>query len=105
MKADYTKEFAQSMVQTIQLWSAATAAVIDLSVTIDDWMANDANWLAQEYSHTDEVEDTCCYMYSEEEARGQWKCVEAARKKMMAFLLVREGRAIALNPALQMLSA
>lgn len=95
MNIEYTKEFAESMGSTIMVWPNAREAVIDLAVTEDDWVSDPRNALAKE-RHGKR------YAYSEEEIRGLWVCVEKARETMMAWFLVKSGKAVALNPALAM---
>ena len=93
MTINYPYDFAVEMKRSIQLWANGNAAVLDLSITLDDWMIDPKNRYSEGKRHK----------YTDDEIKGLWKCVELARKKMMAFYLVNQGKAIALNPALEMI--
>ena len=98
MKIDYTRKFATTKQSTIMVCETAKEAVLDISITKQDYVNDPRNRFAEEYKGKR-------HEYSDTELDSRWKCVKCAREKMMAWYLVETGAAIALNPALEMVRA
>jgi hypothetical protein len=98
MKIEYTPEFAVLMEKTIMVGGPKKESVIDLNITEEDYISDPRNAFAQEWNGSR-------YKYTVEELRSSWGCVVMAREQIMAWRLVKQGDAIALNSALEMVRA
>jgi len=61
--------------------------------TIDQFLGDDLNWYSE-----------AGVRYTPEHMRSLWSMIQCAKRRTLAFYLVDQGHARALNPALQMIA-